>query len=183
MPVVFAKTPCRPAIWIVGRRASPRVLFGYFLHNAKSDNPFSLQRISKFCKPRISTPQPQLHTATIKTFQGRIEVLQTSNQRTKKHLRTTQLNPFEPFQGLSNFESAYSSKHFPANTFQQTLSSKHFPLKIPISQKASKTVKNPIQAPKAAKKRIKRPKRRKESPKKLKKGEKRGWQKEKKVVI
>ena len=26
---------------IVGRRASPRVLFGYFLHDAKSDNPFS----------------------------------------------------------------------------------------------------------------------------------------------
>ena len=51
-----------------GRRTESRVLFGYFLHNAKSDNPFSLQRISRFCKPQISPPQPQLRTATIKTF-------------------------------------------------------------------------------------------------------------------
>ena len=51
-----------------GRRTESRVLFGYFLHDAKSDNPFSLQRISRFCKPRTSTPQPQLRTATIKTF-------------------------------------------------------------------------------------------------------------------
>ena len=41
----------------MGRRASPRVLFGYFLHNAKSDNPFS--------------------------HAGSSEVLQTSNQRTQ----------------------------------------------------------------------------------------------------
>ena len=40
-----------------GRRAESRVLFGYFLHDAKSDNPFSLQRISRFCKPQISPPQ------------------------------------------------------------------------------------------------------------------------------
>ena len=39
-----------------GRRASPRVLFGYFLHDAKSDNPYSLA--------------------------GSSEVLQTSNQHT-----------------------------------------------------------------------------------------------------
>ena len=29
----------------------------YFLHDAKSDNSFSLQRTSRFCKPRISTPK------------------------------------------------------------------------------------------------------------------------------
>ena len=39
-----------------GRRTESRVLFGYFLHDAKSDNPFSLA--------------------------GSIEVLQTSNQHT-----------------------------------------------------------------------------------------------------
>ena len=37
-----------------GRRTESRVLFGYFLHNAKSDNSFSLQRTSRFRKPRIS---------------------------------------------------------------------------------------------------------------------------------
>ena len=37
-----------------GSQGWPRVLFGYFLHDAKSDNPFPLQGISRFCKPRIS---------------------------------------------------------------------------------------------------------------------------------
>ncbi len=37
-----------------GRRTESRVLFGYFLHDAKSDNPFSLQRTSRFSKPRFS---------------------------------------------------------------------------------------------------------------------------------
>ena len=51
-----------------GRRTESRVLFGYFLHNAKSDKPFSLQRTSRFCKPRISTPKQQLRTNPIKSF-------------------------------------------------------------------------------------------------------------------
>ena len=51
-----------------GRRTESRVLFGYFLHDAKSDNPFSLA--------------------------GRFEVLPTSNQRTKLQLRT---NPIKSF--------------------------------------------------------------------------------------
>ena len=44
------------------------MLFGYFLHNAKSDNPFSLQRTSRFCKPRISSPQRRLRIDKIKSF-------------------------------------------------------------------------------------------------------------------
>ena len=41
------------------------------------------QEAPSFRKPRISIPQRQLRTATIKTFSQRsIEVLQTSNQRT-----------------------------------------------------------------------------------------------------
>ena len=44
------------------------MLFGYFLHDAKSDNPFSLQRTSRFCKPRISAPEQQLRTNKIKSF-------------------------------------------------------------------------------------------------------------------
>ena len=47
---------------------SEHVLFGYFLHNAKSDNPFSLQRASRFCKPRISSPQRRLRIDKIKSF-------------------------------------------------------------------------------------------------------------------
>ena len=66
--LISAKITYRPAIWIVGRRASPRVLFGYFLHNAKSDNSFPFREAPRFRKPRISAPQPQLRSATIKTF-------------------------------------------------------------------------------------------------------------------
>ena len=51
-----------------GRRTESRVLFGYFLHDAKSDNPFSLQRTSRFCKPRFSSPQLRLRINKIKTF-------------------------------------------------------------------------------------------------------------------
>ena len=40
----------------------------YFLHDAKSDNSFSLQRTSRFCKPRISAPKPKLCTNPIKSF-------------------------------------------------------------------------------------------------------------------
>ena len=36
---------------------SEHVLFGYFLHNAKSDNSFSLPRTSRFYEPRFSSPQ------------------------------------------------------------------------------------------------------------------------------
>ena len=51
-----------------GRRTESRVLFGYFLHDAKSDNPFSLQRTSRFCKPRISAHKQQPRTNQIKSF-------------------------------------------------------------------------------------------------------------------
>ena len=48
-----------------GRRTESRVLFGYFLHDAKSDNPFPLRES--------------------------FEVLQTSNQHTKLQIRTNKL--------------------------------------------------------------------------------------------
>ena len=51
-----------------GRRTESRVLFGYFLHDAKSDKPFPLQRTSRFSKPRISPPKQQLSTNKIKSF-------------------------------------------------------------------------------------------------------------------
>ena len=51
-----------------GRRTESRVLFGYFLHDAKSDNSFSLQRTSRFSKPRFSSPQWRLRTNPIKSF-------------------------------------------------------------------------------------------------------------------
>ena len=78
-----------------GRRTESRVLFGYFLHDAKSDKPFPFREIrgsanlksarrscgfaltklkpfskkeSRFCKPRFSSPQWRLRTNKIKSF-------------------------------------------------------------------------------------------------------------------
>ena len=47
---------------------SEHVLFGYFLHNAKSDKPFPSQGASRFCKPRISAHKRQIRTNKIKSF-------------------------------------------------------------------------------------------------------------------
>ena len=63
-----------------GSQGLPRVLFGYFLRDAKSDNSFSLQRTSRFFKPRFSALQ---YTFPL-----------------------TKLNPFETFRGFSNLNSA-----------------------------------------------------------------------------
>ena len=75
----------------MGRRASPRVLFGYFLHDAKSDNSFSFRKLRgsanlestyrsrsfapqyfkgspRFCKPRISTHRQQTHAIQLNPF-------------------------------------------------------------------------------------------------------------------
>ena len=78
-----------------GRRTESRVLFGYFLHDAKSDKPFPFREIRgsanlksarrscgfaltklkpfskkelRFCKPRFSSPQWRLRTNKIKSF-------------------------------------------------------------------------------------------------------------------
>ena len=95
----------------------PLVYFWYFSYTRKVRKTFLSQEVPRFRKPRISPPQPQLRTATIKTFQGSSEVRKPQISALKQQIRTTPLNPFEPFQGLSNFESAYSSKNFPAKTF------------------------------------------------------------------
>ena len=83
-----------------GRRTESRVLFGYFLHNAKSDNSFLLQEISRFCKPRISAPQLQLRTATIKTFSRELRDFPNLESAHKNNnLAQTNLNPL-PLRGL-----------------------------------------------------------------------------------
>ena len=102
--------------------ARPSVLFGHFLHDAKSDNPFLCREhrgsanlesahsnnnfpltklkpfpkgASRFCKPRFSAHKQPICTNLIKSFSnGSFEVLQTSNQPTKQKLRT---NPIKSF--------------------------------------------------------------------------------------
>ena len=88
-----------------GRRTESRVLFGYFLHDAKSDKPFSLQRTSRFCKPRISPPQQQLSTNKIKTFpKGASRFCKPRISSLKRQLRT---NPIKSFFRLRRFFSYF----------------------------------------------------------------------------
>ena len=69
-PEVSAKS--FPAeLWIVPgvqRFANLWRAFWFFLHDAKRINPSPFRELPRFSKPRISTPQRQLRTATIKTF-------------------------------------------------------------------------------------------------------------------
>ena len=75
--------------------ARPSMLFGYFLHDAKSDKPFPLQRTSRFCKPRISAPEQQLLTNKIKTFpKGASRFCKPRISSLKRQLRT---NPIKSF--------------------------------------------------------------------------------------
>ena len=71
------------------------MLFGYFLHNAKSDNPFSLQRTSRFSEPRISAPEQQLLTNKIKTFpKGASRFCKPRFSAQNQNFAQTNLNPF-----------------------------------------------------------------------------------------
>ena len=79
----------------VQRVATLGVFLRYFLHAAKSTNPFPFREASRFCKPRISPPKQQLPTNKIKSFsKGSSEVFQTSNQRTQTKLRAMPIKSF-----------------------------------------------------------------------------------------
>ena len=51
-----------------GRRTESRVLFGYFLHNAKSDKPFPFRGAPRFCKPQSSAQTIHFRINKIKSF-------------------------------------------------------------------------------------------------------------------
>ena len=58
-----------------GRRTESRVLFGYFLHDAKSDNSFPFREAPRFFKPRSSPLKQQLPTNKIKSFRRLLAAL------------------------------------------------------------------------------------------------------------
>ena len=71
--------------WVAGLR--PACFLVTFCTMQKVTPRSPSQEASRFCKPRTSTPQPQLPTATIKTFFGLIR-------------------------GFANLDSAHSNNHF-----------------------------------------------------------------------
>ena len=67
--------------WVAGLR--PVCFLVTFCTTQKVTTRTPSQDAPRFRKPQISAPQPQLRTATIKSFPGSFEVFQTSKQRTK----------------------------------------------------------------------------------------------------
>ena len=79
----------------------PLVYFWYFSYTRKVRKMFLSQEAPRFCKPRISAPQWQLRTATIKTFLRKLRGspnLESAHQNSK--FAQTKLNPFAALASL-----------------------------------------------------------------------------------
>ena len=77
------------------------VLFGSFCTTQKARKTFPSQEAPRFCKPQTSTPQPQLRTATIKTFLSKIRgSANLESAHTDNKLAQTKLNPFAALSGF-----------------------------------------------------------------------------------
>ena len=73
----------------------PLVYFWYFSYTRKVRKTFLSQGASRFCKPRPSPPQPQLRTATIKTFLWKLRgFANLEAAHTNNKFAQTKLNPF-----------------------------------------------------------------------------------------
>ena len=71
-----------------GSQGLPRVLFGYFLHDAKSDNPYSLSEASMFCEPRSSAQNYKFALTKLKPSQKEIRGsanLESAHKTTNSH--------------------------------------------------------------------------------------------------
>ena len=97
-----------------GRRTESRVLFGYFLHDAKSDKPFSLSGAPRFSKPRFSSPQLRFRTNKIKTFpKGAPRFCKPRSSSPQRRLRIDKIKSFpKEIRGFPNLESAHTDKNF-----------------------------------------------------------------------
>ena len=79
----------------VQRFANLWCAFWFFLHNAKRINPSPFRELSRFCKPRISSPQWRLRTNKIKTFQkGASRFCKPRISAQNYNFALTQFNPF-----------------------------------------------------------------------------------------
>ena len=73
----------------------PLVYFWYFSYTRKVRKTFLSQGAPRFCKPRPSPPQPQLRTATIKTFLWKLRgFANLKAAHTNNKFAQTKLNPF-----------------------------------------------------------------------------------------
>ena len=98
-----------------GRRTESRVLFGYFLHDAKSDNPFSLAGSSEVRKPRISAHSRQLRAIQLNPFEA-FRFAESFAPFGAAHsvclFRLTAVFPVGNFRGFANLESAHKQYTF-----------------------------------------------------------------------
>ena len=98
--------------WVAGLR--PVCFLVTFCTMQKVTTRSPSQAVSRFSKPQISAPQPQLRTATIKTFLRKLRGfvnLETAHKNNKFPL--TKLNPFEKFRGFVNLDLVLQNSNFP----------------------------------------------------------------------
>ena len=70
-----------------GRRVKPRLLFGSFCRSKKNVKSSPLQGVSRFCKPRISSPQRRYRTGRFAAFPGG-KAAQVISPYRRNHSRT-----------------------------------------------------------------------------------------------
>ena len=80
----------------------PLVYFWFFSYKRKARKTSPSQGAPRFSKPRISTPQPRLRTATIKTFLRKLRGLANlESAPTNNKFAQTNLNPFSALRQCS----------------------------------------------------------------------------------
>ena len=88
----------------------PLVYFWFFSYTRKARKTSLSQEVSRFCKPRFSTPQPQLRTATIKTFSRKLRgSVNLESAHRSRSFAPQQLKPFP--KGASRFSKPRFSAH------------------------------------------------------------------------
>ena len=96
----------------------PLAYFWFFLHNTKSTKNVPFRRkLRGFANLESAHRSRSFAPQQLKPFKEESRFFKPRISALKQQIRTNQLNPFETIQGLSNLESAYSSKNFPTKTF------------------------------------------------------------------
>ena len=101
-----------------GRRTESRVLFGYFLHNAKSDNPFPCRELRGSTNLESAHPNNNFPLTKLNPFETFrfAESLSLPEQHTPcAFFRLTAVFPIGNFRGFANLESARHSGGFAHN--------------------------------------------------------------------
>ena len=80
--------------------ARPSVFLRYFLHAAKSTNPFPCRELSRFCEPRISAQNYKFALTKLNPFEKLRGFANIDSARRNGGFARTKLNPFAALGGI-----------------------------------------------------------------------------------